>query len=61
MSMRPSWLPLDRLTYGLPLPAFMFAPVEYGLPVTLLPNLKPLVFVAIDVKLGQPLDSMVAL
>jgi len=36
----------------------MFAPVEYGLPVTLLPNLKPLVFVAIDVKLGQPLGTV---
>ena len=38
MSMRPSWLPtvavLDVLTYAVPLPACICAPVPYGLPVT---------------------------
>ena len=64
MSMRPSWSPtvavLDVLTYAVPLPAFMFAPVAYGLPVTAVPKTKPLRCCAIDVKLGQPLAGIVA-
>ena len=60
MSTRPSWSPLVALTYGAPLPAFRFAPVVYGLPVTAVPNTKPFAFDAIDVKVGQPLAGMVA-
>ena len=39
----------------------MGAPVVYGLPVTWLPKTNPLALLAIDVKLGQPLDPIVAL
>ena len=64
MSMRPSWSPtvlvLDVLTYAAPLPACIWAPVPYGLPVTCVPNTKPLSSRAIDVKLGQPLAGIVA-
>src|SRR4051794_31303360 len=54
-SIRPIWLPLVALTYGLPLPALRFAPVVYGLPATCVPKTKPVVLPAIDVNAGQPL------
>ena len=37
MSIRPSWSPVVGFEYGVPLPAFIAAPVVYGLPVTALP------------------------
>jgi hypothetical protein len=39
----------------------MDAPVVYGLPLTALPKTKPLALLAIEVKLGQPLEPIVAL
>ena len=65
MSMRPSWSPtvvvLDVLTYGLPLPACICAPVPYGLPVTAVPKTKPLSSRETRLKLGQPLAPIVPL
>src|SRR5207237_10597223 len=61
MSMRPSWLPVVLLTNALPVPAFMGAPVGYRLPLTVLPYTKPFAFGALDEKVGQPLDPIVAL
>ena len=46
---------------AIPVPAFMGAPVVYGLPLTVLPYTNPFAFVAIEVKVGQPLEPMVAL
>ncbi len=64
MSMRPSWLPtvdvIDVLTYAVPLPACICAPVPYGLPVTCVPNTKPLSSREMSVNVGQPLAGIVA-
>jgi hypothetical protein len=38
----------------------MFAPVAYGLPVTLVPKTNPFALLAIELKLGQPLAGIVA-
>ncbi len=49
-----------RVDVGTPLPAFMFAPVAYGLPVTAVPKTNPFALRAIDVNAGHPLAGMVA-
>jgi hypothetical protein len=59
--MRPSWFPVVVSTNAAPLPAFMDAPVVYGLPVTWVPKTNPLALLAIEVKLGHPLEPIVAL
>jgi hypothetical protein len=37
MSIRPSWSPVVGFAYGVPLPAFIAAPVVYGLPEIAVP------------------------
>jgi hypothetical protein len=44
-----------------PLPAFIGAPVGYALPLTAVPKTNPFALLAIDVKLGHPVDPIVAL
>jgi len=48
------------LEKGTPVPAFIAAPVAYALPETAVPKTNPLALLAVDVKLGHPLDPIVA-